>query len=133
MKVRSGFVSNSSSSSFVLSTPKDLKSVKVSFTVSLEKDFWAIRFTSLHDWTKHIEKEYGYGKVSSIEEICADDEWTKEIYNKGKNALEGGNDVLWLMLASDSDNPVGRLFYEDPTALTKAVEKMGAVVLIDGC
>ena len=132
MKIRSGFVSNSSSSSFVLSTPTGFNEVEITLKVNLGKDFWAKRFTSLHDWIKHIEKEYGDGKVFTIEEICKGDEWVKEIYFKGKNALDGGLDVIWLMLSSESENPIDRLFYEDPTALIEAIERLGCVVLTEG-
>lgn len=132
MKTRKGFVSNSSSSSFVLSTPKGLRKVEVTFTIDLDSGFWSQRFTNLHDWTKYLEKEYGYSRTSSIEELCEDDEWIKEIYTKGKDALEGGHDIVWLMPSSESDNPIDRWFYEDPTALIEAIERMGCVVLING-
>ncbi len=132
MKTRQGFVSNSSSSSYILSTPSGLNEVEVTLKVNLDTSFWSIRFANLHDWTKHIEKEYGYREFRDIEAICENDEWTKEIYDKGKKALENGQDVVWLCPASDSDNPVDRLFYEDPTALIEAIERLGCVVLING-
>jgi len=130
MKLRIGFVSNSSSSSFILSAEKDLKKLTVSFTINLDNDLDSNRFSNLNDWTKYIEKEYGYNG-DTIEELCKNDDWINEIYIKGKSALDSDHDILYLTFCNDSGD-LDRLFHNDPSALIEAAEQAGCVVLING-
>jgi len=127
MKVRNGFISNSSSSSFILSTPKNVKDLTVTFKVEFGK-----KFETLGEWRKYIERRYGYYKHNILEAICEYDEEADKLYKKGKYALKNGDSIMVFSFSSEDDNPLSQLFYNDPSALIEAAEKAGCVILIDG-
>jgi hypothetical protein len=127
MKVRIGFVSNSSSSSFIISAPKDLKKVSVTFEVELFKKFY-----TLEEWTKYIVRKYQWLDHKKIDDICKNDEAAATEYEAGKKAIENGKSVVVMDLSSESDNPLDCLFYEDPSVLIEAVEEAGCDIIIGG-
>lgn len=100
MKVRLGFVSNSSSSSFIVAVDKG-KGGK--FRISLDVDLENLadrKISSLEDLDKYV-LEYGL-----------DVEWIKETYEEIKLEIEKGRDVLIGSFASDNDNPIEQLLCE---------------------
>lgn len=108
MKIRNGFVSNSSSSSFIVAVDKGQRG---KFTLTLEVDlekYLERRLSSLEDLGKYI-KEYGL-----------DEEWNKENYEQIKSEIEKGRDILVGSFASDNDDAVEVLLCE--SGIPKDVE-----------
>jgi hypothetical protein len=99
MKVRLGFVSNSSSSSFIIAIDKG-KAGKLKLTLDVDLEKFADRRIST---VKDLDK---YALVG------LDEEWNKETYEEMKLEIEKGRDVLIGSFASDNDNPVEQLLCE---------------------
>lgn len=81
MKVRSGFVSNSSSSSFIVAVPKSKKTktiVTVSFEVDLES-YADRRISTIKELNEYYDYEYGDREFK---------------YDECKEAIRSGKDVL---------------------------------------
>jgi hypothetical protein len=111
MKVRSDFVTNSSSSSFVIAyrtLPEfDDETIakypflknygnlieKVLFTAGDNDTTAGEVFKTKEEWDKHILEYYGW-KNCTIEEILAEDEYSQEYYNKAIEYLENGFNIL---------------------------------------
>ena len=61
MKIRNGFVSNSSSSSFILATPKGKKGLKTKITIEIELEEMArFKITTKEELLKMYKDKYGY-------------------------------------------------------------------------
>ena len=110
MKIRNGFVSNSSSSSFIVSC-KDKKSAKIK--VELEVDLYhhaKSKITTLSELDKYYIKQYGWDKKNTIEAIFEDEDgYFKEDYIKAKKAIKRGEIVLFCSFSNESDEPVSQL------------------------
>jgi len=92
MKIRKGFVSNSSSSSFILKTEEDAKKFK-----ERKKDIFSIKEildsqTDREDMTKKLKETFPIAKImfreydsvySITEELFSEYERLKEFYDKG--------------------------------------------------
>ena len=106
MKIRSGFVSNSSSSSFVVA----VKEGETKITVTTEFDLAdSARATcrTIEDLNEHFLEEWAYGH-DSIEEFLNDSEevWATEHYKKAKEAIENGKVVMFGSFESYGEGPV---------------------------
>lgn len=117
MKIRNGFVSNSSSSSFIVSVDK-VKGGK--FKISLDVDlanFADKKISSLEDLDKYPS------------EYPLDAEWDKETYEEIKLEIEKGRDVLIGSFASDNDNTIEQLLCEK--GIPKDVEEWSGITIIE--
>ncbi len=96
MKIRQGFVSNSSSSSFILAKPKGSK---VTFTVTLALD-------ELVDETITTDAE--------LETYLEDyyEPYRTEILQYGKSLLLAGKELIIGSVANDDDNQLSCMIYE---------------------
>ena len=109
MKIRNGFVSNSSSSSFIVSC-KDKKSAKIK--VELEVDLYDHaddKITTLKELDGYFIDRYGWGGDTTLEAIFEDNEGLKEDYIKAKKAIECGELVLFGSFSNESDDPASML------------------------
>lgn len=91
MKVRSGFVSNSSSSSFIVAVNENTK-VKLEIEVDLNK-FSDVKIKTIDDLTNYFLNDL-YLEPEDLEE---DSE-----YNKAKEAIQEGKEILIGSFSNDS-------------------------------
>ena len=90
MKIRNGFVSNSSSSSFIIAA-KD-EPLKVVMEVDLNS--FSDKITTKQELEYKIKSTYGWDKAT-LKEIFEDDEWLEENYIKALEAIEAGKIIYW--------------------------------------
>jgi hypothetical protein len=104
MKIRQGFVSNSSSSSFVISCKPETKLVA---TMKLKlDDLIDTIITTLTQFEIWITDYSGY----TLDEYCDDNYWN-EIYTRGKQALERGY-VIKIGDASNDNGAISAMIYD---------------------
>jgi predicted Holliday junction resolvase-like endonuclease len=102
MKVRSGFVSNSSSSSFIVAVEGNTK-----VTLKVEVDLAELgKILKTEDDVRDAFNEY-WGK-----EEMEEDEWVAEKYRKCVDAIKNGKIVIFGDVANDSDNPLEAYMYD---------------------
>lgn len=103
-KIRNGFVSNSSSSSFIISKKGSIdKKVTIAVEVDLS-DFVSETFTTKEEVIEHIKDEYCYGGYS-LEKMFEDEPYVKEQYDNMMAAIERG-EVIYKGLFSSEGEPV---------------------------
>ena len=104
MKIRNGFVSNSSSSSFVISVEDESKAkAKISLIVDF-KDYARYVIKNETDLDNWIKEHHGY---ESRQELLLNENWASDEVGSILKALEKGEIVLIGSFSDDSyDDPV---------------------------
>lgn len=111
MKVRFGFVSNSSSSSFIVATKDRNTKMKISVEVDLAELADKV-CDSIDELNEYVLQEWGW-RHKNIEEFLKDEDnqWVAENYRKAKMAIENGKMVLFGSFSSDG-GPVESMLCE---------------------
>ncbi len=109
MKLRSGFVSNSSSSSFVISAKKNAD-LKVTVEISLTPD--NVLETEA-DLEEYILNEYGTSD-QTLKQLLEDNEteYVSEQYEQYLKEIKKGNVIYIGSVASDDGSPGSNMLYE---------------------
>ena len=110
MKIRGGFVSNSSSSSFVVAVGD-----KTEVTLTVKADLARFADTEI-ETVEHLERymveEWGWGSLNTLDAILEDSEYAKRIYQESRKAIEAGKRVLMGSFGSDGEALEQFLCYE---------------------
>jgi hypothetical protein len=101
MKTRQGFVSNSSSSSFIISTNKG---EKPKITIEIDIENYSTEIRNKEDLDKYFIGEYGYG--DTLEEIFEDDYNLKEGYESCLLELEKGKYIYLGTVSNESGEEI---------------------------
>lgn len=109
MKIRLGFVSNSSSSSFILSAPKDKP---LTITLDVESSGIGTVITTEQELQAYFSDEY--------DDEYAEDSYLKARYDEALEELHKGRKVLAGRVANDDDNVLSRMLYESGLKLLKS-------------
>jgi|GEM_PF-2776810 len=101
MKIRSGFVSNSSSSSFIIAAEKGQPyTIKISVDVDLNR--YGTYINNIPDYHKRL-KEDGWGDVEEYREHY------DEKYQKAIAALKGGKVLFFMECATDGSDSLEQM------------------------
>ena len=95
MKIRNGFVSNSSSSSFVVAMPKSYSDFKTKIKIETYVDLssYGEVISNIEELDSFVLEEYCYGHKTPSE-LFEDEPYIFELYSKMKKAIEEGNVVI---------------------------------------
>ena len=117
LKIRSSFVTNSSSSSFIIAYKKlptidndtlnrypFLKGYeefieKALFEDGENRSCWETDagdvYHNIEDFNAYVVNNWGWGRGRTLEEILKDDKWVSDTYNKVKSHIEDGYNILY--------------------------------------
>lgn len=114
MKIRQGFVTNSSSSSFVIAVKKDIEEgpMKIFLDNIFEQEDV---ITSIEELNDYIVNTYGY-RNQTLKDILEDDEYARNIYRTQKAAIE--KDMI--VVNADVEHDAAYWFNSMAIALEKA-------------
>jgi hypothetical protein len=87
MKNRYGFVSNSSSSSFILAVNKDVEEITAIIKIPLS-DICNNTITTVKELRNYIFERYGF-KDQTVEDVLKE-KYVKDVYDKGLKQLNQG-------------------------------------------
>ena len=104
-KIRLGFVSNSSSSSFIIAS-KEKPNMTIKTTINLD-NFIDYIITNKKDLDKYFLEEVGY---NSIDEMISKSEWYKDIYQECLKELDKGETIYMGEVSNNGENEEFLLF-----------------------
>jgi len=116
MKIRSGFVSNSSSSSFIVAV-KDKNNAKIRLTIEVDLSKYAHRYggpaiiSTVEQLYKLFKEDYDYDAAETDQR--KNDEFWEERYKKAKAAIERGKVVLFGRFSDQEGDAVEALLCEN--------------------
>jgi hypothetical protein len=112
MKIRSGFVSNSSSSSFILATAKDNKKSPIKITIECNlKDIIEDTIETEKQWVEYLSEHCCYGE--SFADQLKEDEWLRKKYEKGIKQLKAGKILLVGNCSNEDDDAVSQFIFDN--------------------
>ncbi len=105
MKVRTGFVSNSSSSSFIIAVKDESVPTKINIEADL-KDLDTEIFNTVEEYIEHFAEEWG----QSVDEFIKEEETfmqVKRLFKEGKIIIKGN------VSSDDCENPISMYLYTE--------------------
>ena len=105
-KIRTGFVSNSSSSSFIISSKTEKPKMTLSISIEDIVDYTAVTEADVNHF---FLEQYGY---DTIEEMLAEADYFQEPYDKAIQAIRNGDTVYFGNVSNESGNAYEELIYE---------------------
>jgi hypothetical protein len=113
--IRLGYVSNSSSSSFIIAS---VDSPKLLVEIDVEK-LTQGTITTLEELDEYFLDERGSGYHDTLEEVL-EEEWEREAYEKCKDYIDRGVTLYYGWLANDCGESEEVLLYEQGLDCGKA-------------
>jgi hypothetical protein len=110
MKLRTGFVSNSSSSSFIIATEGAVPRVRIEADISSLIDTTISTKDELDEW---LIDEFGYGDAETVEAICEDDEYAARKYAKCLEVINEGKTIHIGRASNEGDDGMEALIYNE--------------------
>jgi hypothetical protein len=112
MKIRKGFVSNSSSSSFIIASDVPKEELAITYTFRLEPLIEDTLETE-EEITEYIIERWGYRGCETLQAILDDSRYAGTAYRKMMSAFQEGKVVYIGRVANDDVNTVSQMIYED--------------------
>jgi len=111
VKIRNGFVSNSSSSSFVVAVEKDAQEIVLTMKADLRK-YADATATTVEELDRIIIDTHGWKMQDNLEDILGESPWLREVYEGAKTAIGEGKHVIFGEVGNDYDDSVANYIYE---------------------
>ena len=111
MKVRTGFVSNSSSSSFIAITDKDAKKIEVEIKIDLIESFNLIKIETKEDYDKYIFGRLGFKDIEDFFEFSCD--YDKKNREDAFKEIELGKVIYVGSVGNDDGSSLSNYLYEE--------------------
>ncbi len=118
MKIRQGFVSNSSSSSFILANKTG--NTKIMMEVDLN-DLFETTVQTIKELDERYVSHHGYGDIDTIEKILDEEDYLKEEYQICVDKIKNGF-ILFFGRASSDDDGLSAYFYNNGIPKTDTFE-----------
>lgn len=131
MKTRNSFVSNSSSSSFILAL-KDKKTRKITVHLEVNLDELTDRIISKpQELEEAWLSDYGYDDIDELFEDYGEN--YRKRYEKCLEALEQGKTIMMGSVSNEDYNPLSMLLYDRGIAQNIEEIKTGNIEVIQDC
>jgi hypothetical protein len=103
MKIREGFVSNSSSSSFFAIINNE-KETKVTLSLEIDLDSYSREYIkTIEELNYYFIQNYSATQKDEINKLLKEDGYLKENYDRMKKAIEQGKTILVGNISSDGE------------------------------
>ncbi len=108
MKIRHGFVSNSSSSSFIIAVKDENVPTKINIEADL-KDLDTEIFNTFEEYIEHFAEEWGQSVDEFIKENKEEETFmqVKRLFKEGKIIIKGN------VSSDDCENPISMYLYTE--------------------
>jgi hypothetical protein len=121
MKIRNGFVSNSSSSSF-FAIINNKKETKVTLSLEIDLDSYAREYIkTIDELNFYFKCNYGLKQNEEIDKILKEDEYLKKNYSRMKKAINQGKIILVGNISSEGEVQE-QLLYNGKISEIKGIE-----------
>lgn len=113
MKIRNGFVSNSSSSSFIVAA-KDRKHTKIKITIEVDLSKFVPQYCKSKPIATTVEElREIFREHFDFEEGAEDCEFFKGKFNAARKAIEKGEVIIVGSFSDEDDDPIGAFLCEN--------------------
>lgn len=120
MKQRTGFVSNSSSSSFIISKDKD-SSASIQITLDVDLTDFAEHIISTEE---ELNSYFLDERVVSLSDLVKESEKVDSLYSQCKREIGKGNQVIVVEVDNSSNSPLRTHLHYNGLPLDKLPDKM---------
>jgi hypothetical protein len=110
MKRRQGFVSNSSSSSFIIAVDKDVENKDIRIEISIE-DCIEKRLSTIEEVQKYFLDQYGEADQTFGDMLVAEGEWFSAQYDMCVEEIENEREIIFGRASNEDDTAASLSIY----------------------